>query len=242
MLAVPVGLLGERDPRRQQRPRPRDRPARRQAHAGRAARARARAYPVRTHGLRRLPRPRRCPGWRGRCRPGCCCRWCSLPLAVSLVRVVRRARRRTDAQRGAGARPGMLAARVLRAAVGGAAAELMDVRVATVTLTARATRCATASGILRERELLLLRLRDDDGAVGWGEAAPLEPYDGVSLAEVRDGARGLRGDPARRRRRSGAPTCSSAAGSWPTSPGARRDRPRAVGPRRATARASRSAS
>ena len=44
-----------RDPRRQQRPRPGDRPARRQAHAGRATRARARAYPVRTHGLRRLP-------------------------------------------------------------------------------------------------------------------------------------------------------------------------------------------
>ena len=31
------------------------------------------------------------------------------------------------------------------------------------------------------RELVLLRLEDDDGAVGWGEAAPFEPYDGVPL-------------------------------------------------------------
>ena len=46
----------------------------------------------------------------------------------------------------------------------------MDVRVATVTLTF-ADPMRTAFGILRERELLLLRLRDADGAVGWGEAA-----------------------------------------------------------------------
>ena len=60
----------------------------------------------------------------------------------------------------------------------------MDVRVATVTLTF-ADPMRTAFGVLRKRELLLLRLRDADGAVGWGEAAPLEPYDGISPAKVR---------------------------------------------------------
>lgn len=49
----------------------------------------------------------------------------------------------------------------------------------------------TAAGTVRARELLLLRLEDDDGAVGYGEAAPFEPYDGVSIdpvaAELRDG-------------------------------------------------------
>ena len=43
---------------------------------------------------------------------------------------------------------------------------------------------ATAHGVVAARELLLLRLEDDDGAVGYGEAAPFEPYDGVSLDEV----------------------------------------------------------
>ena len=42
----------------------------------------------------------------------------------------------------------------------------------------------TAGGVVGARELLLLRLEDDEGAVGFGEAAPLEPYDGVSLDQV----------------------------------------------------------
>ena len=42
----------------------------------------------------------------------------------------------------------------------------------------------TAGGVIAERELLLVRLEDDAGAVGHGEAAPLEPYDGVTLDEV----------------------------------------------------------
>jgi o-succinylbenzoate synthase len=42
----------------------------------------------------------------------------------------------------------------------------------------------TAGGVVAARELLALRVEDDDGAVGWGEAAPFEPYDGVSLDAV----------------------------------------------------------
>lgn len=43
----------------------------------------------------------------------------------------------------------------------------------------------TAYGELRERTLLTVALTDADGLTGYGEAAPLEPYDGVSLARVR---------------------------------------------------------
>ena len=42
-----------------------------------------------------------------------------------------------------------------------------------------------AWGLLRERELLAVRLTWPDGSWGEGEAAPLEPYDGVSTALVR---------------------------------------------------------
>ena len=53
---------------------------------------------------------------------------------------------------------------------------------------------ATAGGVVAERELALLRLEDDDGTVGYGEAAPFEPYDGVVLDDVvaalRDGRPG----------------------------------------------------
>ncbi len=44
---------------------------------------------------------------------------------------------------------------------------------------------ATAWGELRERELLEVRLSDGDGLVGHGEAAALEPYDGVAPAALR---------------------------------------------------------
>ncbi|HEY2258797.1 MAG TPA: enolase C-terminal domain-like protein [Solirubrobacteraceae bacterium] len=43
----------------------------------------------------------------------------------------------------------------------------------------------TGHGAVTERELLLVRLDADDGHVGYGEAAPLASYDGVSVAEVR---------------------------------------------------------
>jgi L-Ala-D/L-Glu epimerase len=42
----------------------------------------------------------------------------------------------------------------------------------------------TAWGALERRELRLLEVESPDGAVGVGEAAPLEPYDGVSLSQV----------------------------------------------------------
>ena len=39
-------------------------------------------------------------------------------------------------------------------------------------------------GAVDERELLMVALSDDDGQTGYGEAAPLQPYDGVSIARV----------------------------------------------------------
>ncbi|MEX2252857.1 MAG: o-succinylbenzoate synthase [Thermoleophilaceae bacterium] len=42
----------------------------------------------------------------------------------------------------------------------------------------------TSNGVTTERELLLLRVEDDDGNAGYGEAAPFEPYDGVRLDDV----------------------------------------------------------
>jgi L-alanine-DL-glutamate epimerase-like enolase superfamily enzyme len=39
----------------------------------------------------------------------------------------------------------------------------------------------TAYGVLEQRELLIVSLTGEDGVVGWGEAAPLEPYDGISI-------------------------------------------------------------
>jgi o-succinylbenzoate synthase len=48
----------------------------------------------------------------------------------------------------------------------------------------------TATGVIGERRIILLRLEDDDGAVGYGEAAPFEPYDGVSVDRVEAVLRG----------------------------------------------------
>lgn len=42
----------------------------------------------------------------------------------------------------------------------------------------------TASGSVRARDLIVLRLEESDGVVAFGEAAPFEPYDGVPLARV----------------------------------------------------------
>jgi L-alanine-DL-glutamate epimerase-like enolase superfamily enzyme len=43
---------------------------------------------------------------------------------------------------------------------------------------------ATSYGAVSERELLTVALTDEDGVSGYGEAAPLQPYDGVSIARV----------------------------------------------------------
>ncbi len=42
----------------------------------------------------------------------------------------------------------------------------------------------TAFGTVSERELLSVSLTGEDGVTGYGEAAPMEPYDGVSIARV----------------------------------------------------------
>ena len=51
---------------------------------------------------------------------------------------------------------------------------------------------ATSAGVVAARDLLLLRVEGDDGFVGYGEAAPFAPYDGISTEAVaqalRDGS------------------------------------------------------
>jgi o-succinylbenzoate synthase len=42
----------------------------------------------------------------------------------------------------------------------------------------------TAAGMVRARDVVLVRLEEDDGIVAYGEAAPFEPYDGVTVAQV----------------------------------------------------------
>jgi L-alanine-DL-glutamate epimerase-like enolase superfamily enzyme len=42
----------------------------------------------------------------------------------------------------------------------------------------------SAYGAVTERELLIVSLTGEDGVTGYGEAAPLQPYDGVSIARV----------------------------------------------------------
>ena len=42
----------------------------------------------------------------------------------------------------------------------------------------------TSGGVVSARELVVLRLRDEDGAEGYGEAAPLESYDGMTVERV----------------------------------------------------------
>ncbi len=60
----------------------------------------------------------------------------------------------------------------------------MRLRVESVSLRLREP-VRAAWGVLAQRELLRVELEADDGLVGLGEAAPLEPYDGVPLAAVR---------------------------------------------------------
>ncbi|MBV8218874.1 MAG: hypothetical protein JO325_10450, partial [Solirubrobacterales bacterium] len=50
----------------------------------------------------------------------------------------------------------------------------------------------SASGALTDRELVRLRLEDTAGRVGFGEAAPLPDYHGVSVHDVREAIDGCR--------------------------------------------------
>jgi len=50
----------------------------------------------------------------------------------------------------------------------------------------------SASGSIGERGLVLLRLEDSAGRVGFGEAAPLPDYHGVSVDDVREALEGCR--------------------------------------------------
>ena len=43
----------------------------------------------------------------------------------------------------------------------------------------------TSYGLLEERELLIVSLTGEDGVSGYGEAAPLEPYDGIGIPRAR---------------------------------------------------------
>jgi L-alanine-DL-glutamate epimerase-like enolase superfamily enzyme len=61
----------------------------------------------------------------------------------------------------------------------------MDVTVTPVTLRFREPP-ATAYGELVTRDVFILELTGPDGVTGRGEAAPLEPYDGVPAGVVRD--------------------------------------------------------
>src|SRR5207244_2002416 len=92
--------------------------------------------------------------------------------------------RRPDPQRGAGAH-GDAPARLLPAAVRRDPAFVIEAELERVTYRFRRP-VTTAYGTLTEREVLVLRLRDEDGNEGVGEAAPLEAYDGVSIDEARE--------------------------------------------------------
>src|SRR3954466_4616377 len=178
------GPAGGGDPRGQQRPRPGDRPAGRQTHARRAPRALARAGPLWGDGLRRVPqRAGAVAGRRGLGRAegdaglagAAACRADRADRAQPDRRAVAERRARPDRPTTAG---------VLRAVVGRVVGELMRLEGQPLVL-ARREPLHAAWGVLRERELLEVRLHGDDEVVGIGEAAPLESYDGVSLAAVR---------------------------------------------------------
>ena len=186
VLAVPVGLLATailmvnniRDLET-------DRRAGKRTLAVRLGRPRARLLYA-ADGLRRLPH--RAAGLAaGRRRASSAwllLPWVALPLAAPIVRTVRN---RVDGPslNGALATHRHAPARVLRAAVRRAAAlELMRLTIRPVRHELRVP-LRTAWGELHVRELLLVRLEFGPGDYGEGEAAPLEPYDGVSLAAVR---------------------------------------------------------
>ncbi len=89
---------------------------------------------------------------------------------------------------------------------------------------------------MRQRELLLVTLTGDDGLAGYGEAAPLEAYDGVSIERVEQALERYLPLLAARRGDRTAHSSSKPARRPTRCHGARGDRHGALGPRRATAR------
>ena len=123
---------------------------------------------------------------------GCCCRWRRWCWCRRCVRDGAHAHRRPCPERRAG-RHRAAAGRVLAAALGGDPAV---VRRSLLRLQIPLQEpFVTAGGVVAARELAVIRLEDDEGTVGFGEAAPLEPYDGVSVDEVVEALR--EGPPAR---------------------------------------------
>ena len=129
-----------------------------------------------------------------RCRRGCCCRWLALPLAVPVVADRAHAHRRPVAQRRAGAAPGMLQLAFCVLLSAGLLLELMaGSRVSAGRGCAlRAPLRAAWGELARARAAARAARRSATATSGDGEAAPLEPYDGVSLDDGARGARRLR--------------------------------------------------
>ena len=227
---------GERDPRRQQRARPRDRPPRGQAHAGGAARARrARATLYAAMLARRVRDRAAAVAARVADARGCCCRWLALPLAVRARAHRAHAHRRAVAERRAGAAPGMLQLLFCVLLSAGHPRELMDgSRSRARRCALRRRRCATAYGELAERELLAAALdgeRRRRRLRRGGAARALRRRVARARAARRSSA--TRPVAARRRRpRRRASSLDACRAVDRPAAGAGRGRPRAVGPRR----------
>ena len=106
----------------------------------------------------------------------------ALPLAPPLVRTVTTSHRWALFECGAGSH--RAAARCLLGAPGRGRAPVVSARVERSVLRLSIPLkepFVTSGGVVSARELLLLRLEARDGIVGYGEAAPFEPYDGVPL-------------------------------------------------------------
>src|SRR5581483_7306573 len=162
-------------------PRHRHRSPRRQADARRPARPRALAPAVRGDGVCRLPAR---PGRLG-LRPGArvaAAAVADAPACGAARPAGAHPQRRALAQRGARAH-GPAAPRLLRAAGRRPAAEQVRLDYEIYEARLRAP-LVSAHGLTDVRPLVRVRLTGDDGAVGCGEAAPLESYDGVSVDHV----------------------------------------------------------
>ena len=89
----------------------------------------------------------------------------------------------------------------------------------------------TAHGTVRERELVAVTLADEEGPTGYGEAAPLEQYDGVSVERVEDALERYRRVLASADGLTGVQIAGSVPARGRSAPGAGGDRHGAVGSR-----------